>query len=158
MAPKPPKPVKPAKGVSVPPLTAPVAASDPPDPLRRRLVSARRLLDQLGGAKLCYGEPVVAGDRTVIPVARLRAAGGGGFGSGGEGVESGTGGGGGGNVDALPMGFIEIGPEGTRFERIDDPERTMRTVKAAASAVATIVTTVAGARAVRGRRALPRGR
>lgn len=59
-----------------------------------RVGGERGLLDGLVGARLCDGEPVVSGARTVIPVARVRLAGGdgGGFGS--------DGGGGGGYLEA----------------------------------------------------------
>lgn len=107
------------------------------------------LFAKLSGAQLCYGDPVHAGDRAVIPVASVRAVGGLGFGRGGEGVRlgeddaervdsgrgaespeaeasaqaggSGEGGGGGGTFTARPVGFIEISPEGTRFKRVLDP-------------------------------------
>lgn len=59
-----------------------------------------------------YGEPVVVGNRTVIPAAQIRYGFGGGGGSKGE-VEGG--GGGGGRVFARPCGALEITPEETRF-------------------------------------------
>jgi uncharacterized spore protein YtfJ len=121
---------------------------------KTRLRALRSLVDRLSGARLCYGEPVRHEDRTVIPVARVRASGGGGWGGG----DDSTGGGGGGSLDAKPIGFIEIGPTGTRFEAIADPEATGRAIKAGAAAVATVVTAVAGLRAVRGRKLLGRGR
>ena len=105
----------------------------------RRSLPIRRVLDAVAGARLCYGEPVVAGDRTVIPVARLSATGGYGFGSGANDVEGeGSGGGGGGWLDARPVGFIEIGPDGARYEPIPDPERFARNLKAAATAASTL--------------------
>ena len=58
-----------------------------------------------------FGEPVVAGDRTVIPAAQFRY----GFGAGGGATSPGEGGGGGGGVIARPFGALEISPEGTRF-------------------------------------------
>jgi len=72
--------------------------------------------------KSVYGEPVVAGDRTVIPVAKVRY----GFGAGGgrhKGDEQGGGGGGGGHAIARPCGAIEIGPEGTRFIAFVEPRQ-----------------------------------
>jgi uncharacterized spore protein YtfJ len=128
-----------------------------PDALRGRMVSARRLIERLGGARLCYGDPVQVGDRVVIPVASVRAAGGGGFGSGtNRDADGGGGGGGGGWLEARPLGFIDAGPEGSRFETIPDPDAMLRTLKGGATALATVATTVAGLRAVRHRRA-PRG-
>ena len=103
----------------------------------------RRVLDSLTGAKLCFGAPVVHADRTVIPVARVQGAGG--YGFGGD-VSGDTGGGGGGWLDARPVGFVEIGPDGTRYERIPDPDRLARTLKAGAGALAAVIAGVAGAR------------
>ena len=64
-----------------------------------------------------YGEPVVAGNRTVIPVAKIRYALGGG---GGNRRDSEQSGGGGVAVRALPCGALEIAPEGTRFIPFED--------------------------------------
>ena len=123
------------------------------DPGSARLLRLRELIAQLGGARLCYGDPVRVGERTVIPVARVRTAGGGGFGSGREEQQAtGGGGGGGGWLDATPLGFIDAGPEGARFETIPDPEAPVRMLKGGATALATIVTTIAGVRALRARR------
>jgi hypothetical protein len=90
------------------------------------LPAVRRLVARLGGAKLCYGAPIEAHGHTVIPVASLRVAGGMGFGGGeghapdGAAGDSGSGGGGGGALEARPIGFIEIGPQGARYESIED--------------------------------------
>jgi uncharacterized spore protein YtfJ len=66
-----------------------------------------------------YGDPVVVGNRTVIPAAQVRYAfGGGGGRPKGDGEVSG--GGGGGKAFAHPCGAIEITPEGTRFIAFDD--------------------------------------
>ena len=111
----------------------------------------RGVLDGLLGARLCYGEPVVAGDRAVIPVARVRVAGGGGYGSGDEG----DGGGGGGYLEATPSGFIEVGTDGARYHAIPDPERLGRTVRALAGAAATLATGAAVARRLRSRPTRP---
>lgn len=66
--------------------------------------------------KNVYGDPVVVGNRTVIPAARVRYAFGGGGGAKGdtEGRND-SGGGGGGRVSARPCGALEVTPEGTRF-------------------------------------------
>jgi uncharacterized spore protein YtfJ len=131
-----------------------VAKKDRPslDPASARLLSVRKLVAQLGGAQLCFGEPVRVGDREVIPVARVRTAGGGGFGSGSESEAVGGGGGGGGGwLDATPIGFIDAGPEGARFEAIPDPDAQVKMLKGGATALATLVTTFAGARALRRR-------
>jgi uncharacterized spore protein YtfJ len=73
--------------------------------------------------KNVYGEPVVAGERTVIPVARFRYAFGGGGGKPrGDGQVSG--GGGGGRGSAGPAGALEVTPQSTRFIAFDDRLRT----------------------------------
>ena len=118
-------------------------------PSTDRLLGLRGVIARVGGARLCYGEPVRVGERMVIPVARVKAMGGGGFGTSGE--TPGDGGGGGGLVDAMPMGFIDAGPEGARFEPIHDPDAPVRALKGGATAIATLVTTVAGVRALRRR-------
>ncbi len=132
-----------------------------------RLGRLGALLDRLGGARLCYGEPVTARDRTIVPVARVRLAGGGGWGGGGGGAEDageGSGGGGGGHLDATPVGFIVVDDAGVRYEAIPDPERGQRLLKAAAGAAATLATAAAAARRLQPdgkpprRRLLPRGR
>jgi len=82
------------------------------------------MLDRSLSIRHVYGEPVMHGDRTVIPVARVMHI----FGAGGgegqrsrasvasTGAEShGGGGGGGGAVRMVPVGALEIGPNGTRF-------------------------------------------
>jgi hypothetical protein len=69
-------------------------------------LASRKLLAAARGARLCYGEPVHVEGRTVIPVARVRAAGG----MGNRG--------GGGRLDAVPVGFIEVSQAGARFESI----------------------------------------
>jgi uncharacterized spore protein YtfJ len=116
-----------------------------------RVVGLRGLISRLGGARLCFGEPVKVGERTVIPVARVKAAGGGGFGSGGDGGSD-NGGGGGGWLEAMPMGFIDAGPEGAHFQSIPDPDAPVRALKGGATALATLVTTIAGVRAIRRQR------
>jgi uncharacterized spore protein YtfJ len=88
-------------------------------------MSLHELLQTIGdrfattaSVKLIYGDPVTAGDRTVIPVARLRYGFGGGVGKTEEG-----GGGGGGGVVAHPAGALEISPAGTRFIEFEDKRK-----------------------------------
>jgi uncharacterized spore protein YtfJ len=118
----------------------------------------RRLFDAVATSRLCYGEPVREGERTIIPVARVRVSGG--WGSGrfagrpgkgddGKGDEGG-GAGGGGYVEGLPVGFIEVGPDGSRFVDIPDPDRTQNLLRTSAKAFGTVLTAVAGARALTG--------
>lgn len=63
-----------------------------------------------------YGEPVAAGDKTIVPVARISY----GFGGGSRGQNEG---GGGGGLTASPVGFIEVTPAGTRFVSFGDRRR-----------------------------------
>jgi uncharacterized spore protein YtfJ len=91
------------------------------------------VLARLTGARLCFGRPVEVKGRTVIPVASVRTAGG--YGFGGEPLGRERSGGGGGALDARPVGFIEIGPEGTRFEAIDDGRAPLSAIAAGSLAV-----------------------
>ena len=87
------------------------------------------LSERLAGSasvKQVFGEPIVTGGKTVVPVARVQYFLGGGGGSGehmGEHVErplSGGGGGGGGWVRVTPAGALEISEAGVRFVRFSD--------------------------------------
>src|SRR4051812_13132185 len=83
---------------------------------------------QNASVKNVYGEPIVAGDKTIIPVAQIAYGLGGGYGHGKnklrqlhesseenkEGV-AGEGAGGGGGMFARPKGVYEVTPERTRF-------------------------------------------
>jgi uncharacterized spore protein YtfJ len=65
-----------------------------------------------------YGDPVVVGDRTVIPVAQIGYA----FGGGAKADSPDGGGGGGGKAYARPCGALEVTPDGTRFiDFVDRP-------------------------------------
>ena len=66
--------------------------------------------------KNVYGDPVAVGERTVIPVAKVRYA----FGGGGGNKSEREAGGGGGNVSARPCGALEVTNAGTRFIAFDD--------------------------------------
>jgi uncharacterized spore protein YtfJ len=68
-----------------------------------------------------YGEPVVAGERTVITASEVSVGMGLGLGSGGDKAGDGGGGvGGGGGSIARPVAVISIGPEGVDVEPIVD--------------------------------------
>jgi len=71
--------------------------------------------------KNVYGDPVVVGNRTVIPAAQVRY----GFGGGGSHAQADEreGSGGGGGVMARPCGALEIKPESTRFIVFGDQRR-----------------------------------
>jgi uncharacterized spore protein YtfJ len=92
-------------------------------------MNAQQLLERIAdrvsaraSVKNVYGDPVVVGARTVIPVAQLRYGFGGGGGS--RKGDDEAGGGGGGGVAARPSGALEITPDGTRFIRFQDRRAT----------------------------------
>jgi hypothetical protein len=100
---------------------------------------------RINGVRVAYGKPIRAGDRTIIPVARVRVRGGFGFGSAPRGQgDGGDGGGGGGTFEAQPVGFIESGPEGTRYERIPAQRGGAGRLAAATAAGALTGAAVAG--------------
>jgi hypothetical protein len=115
-----------------------------------RALSTRKLLAAARGARLCYGEPVHVDGRTVIPVARVRAA-------GGMGRK-----GGGGRLDAVPVGFIEVSQAGARFEPIGQPPSGARGLAAGGAALTALAAAAVLRRPRRGlgrpprRRSLPR--
>ena len=80
-----------------------------------------RLSSRLRRARLSYGRPIEAHGRTVVPVARVHLAG-----SFGSGADDGA------NLQSHPVGYIEIGPEGTHFERIELPTAGARLAGGAA--------------------------
>ena len=81
---------------------------------------AKAIAEQLG-VKTVYGEPVVSGDTTVIPVAGVAFGGGGG---GGRSQDADKGGGGGGfGFRGWPAGYIEITPSGTRYVPVHDKRK-----------------------------------
>jgi uncharacterized spore protein YtfJ len=100
----------------------------------------RTLGDRLqtsASVKNVFGDPITVGDKTVIPVARIRyglGAGGGGIShddSPGANTAGGkSGGGGGGGMIATPKGVLAIGPEGTRFVAFADHKRLSAAVAA----------------------------
>jgi uncharacterized spore protein YtfJ len=100
-----------------------------------------RLATRLTRARLCYGRPIEAHGRTVIPVARVSLAGGLG--------QSGGDAGGGGNLQARPVGYIEMSAHGTRFERIEQPSLGARLAGGALLAGGVAVAVVARRRGVR---------
>jgi uncharacterized spore protein YtfJ len=85
-----------------------------------------------------YGDPVTTGDRTVIPIARVRYGFGAGGGKGRE--EQGGSAGGGGGAVLRPYGFLEITPAGTRLVRLYELEKYLA-VGAAAFVLGLIVGT-----------------
>ncbi len=99
------------------------------------LKSISERLHSTATVRAVYGDPVTAGAKTIIPVARVRYGFGGGFGEGrtpanhdtpdGEYAEGG-GGGGGGGVEVIPVGMIEITQEETRFVSFEDRARAIK--------------------------------
>ncbi|MBZ5725401.1 MAG: hypothetical protein LAP87_10415 [Acidobacteriia bacterium] len=81
-----------------------------------------RTMAQHVGAKSVYGEPVVHGDTTVVPVARVAFGFGGGTGKGAKAGHSEGAGGGLGFVGG-PAGYIEMTPAGTRFVAIGERKK-----------------------------------
>jgi uncharacterized spore protein YtfJ len=79
------------------------------------LESISTRLARMASQETVFGEPIQSHDTTIVPVATVRLGFGGGGGHKGEGEEGGGGGGGG---VAIPVGFIEIDPEGARFRKI----------------------------------------
>lgn len=82
----------------------------------------RSLGDRLqagASVKAVFGDPIVVGDRTVVPIARV------GYGFGGGGSDKAGGGGGSG---IRPAGALEITAAGTRFIPFVDPVRLAATM------------------------------
>src|SRR4051812_21874256 len=99
-----------------------------------------RVARRLGGGRLVYAKPLRIGDRAVIPVSRVRTLAG--FGVGGKDDEGG--GGGGGVLDARPVGFIDVGPEGARYEAIPRARGRAGALAAGVAAGAVLGTAVVG--------------
>src|SRR5499433_916663 len=94
------------------------------------LQSLHENLSTRAQVKSVFGDPVSAGDKTIIPVAKIAYGFGAGAGTGGMGDTrpSGEGGGGGGGVRAIPIGVFEVSPHGTRFIPIHDRKKTVATL------------------------------
>lgn len=91
-----------------------------------------------------YGQPITAGNYTVITASELTATFGTGYGGGGgvgpddeQGQPSGMGGGGGGGGTTLarPVAAISIGPDGVRVEPIVDPTKIVVAMATAVGAM-----------------------
>jgi uncharacterized spore protein YtfJ len=109
----------------------------------------RGLAEHVGASasvKQVYGDPVVAGNLTVVPAAEFRYGFGGGCGPKGEAQEGGAGGGGG-HVSARPVGALEVTPEGARFVPFDDWRRTGAAL-ALGFALGALVVALAGPRRI----------
>jgi uncharacterized spore protein YtfJ len=87
-----------------------------------------KLADRIGanaGAKAVFGEPIVRGGRTVVPVAQSMWGTGAGV---GESEEDGTGMGGGGGAMTRPIGYIEITEQAATYVPISKPWQDWRLV------------------------------
>jgi uncharacterized spore protein YtfJ len=90
---------------------------------------ADQMLERLAGAigaqasvRAVFGEPIRQGERTVIPVAKVRWGFGGGSGSAAaESAGASNGAGGGGGAASEPVGFLEITGDGAVFRPIVSP-------------------------------------
>jgi uncharacterized spore protein YtfJ len=80
--------------------------------------------------KSVFGDAVQAGEKTIIPVAKIAYGFGAGAGTGGMGEArpKGEGGGGGGGVRAIPVGVFEVSGKETRFIAIHDRKKTLGTL------------------------------
>src|SRR5436853_2959645 len=85
--------------------------------------------------KSVFGDPVTAGDKTIIPVAKIAYGFGAGAGTGGMGdtKPKGEGGGGAGGVRAIPIGLFEVSASETKFLPIHDRKKTLATLLAGAA-------------------------
>jgi len=85
--------------------------------------------------KSVFGDPVIAGEKTIIPVAKIAYGFGAGAGTGGMGdtKPKGEGGGGGGGVRAIPVGVFEVSARETKFVAIHDRKKTLETLLAGAA-------------------------
>lgn len=81
-------------------------------------------MPERAGAQSCFGMPVSAGERTVIPVAEVTYGFGFGWGSGSneqdDGEDFGSGGGGGGGSRARGVAVIEVSPDGVAIHPVKD--------------------------------------
>lgn len=89
----------------------------PPAVVPPAVPAVERAPAQLTGAGLCFGEPVTAAGRTLVPVARVRGDAGAGF-------------------DARPLGFVDVGADGARFRSVPAADGLARAGAAAAAALA----------------------
>ena len=109
------------------------------------LESLAERVSSSASVKNVYGDPVVVGNRTVIPAAEVRYAFGGGGGR--PKADEAPGGGGGGRVSAQPCGALEITPEGTRFISFGD-QRRMGSALALGFLLGAAVVALSGARRI----------
>jgi uncharacterized spore protein YtfJ len=95
------------------------------------------------GAQTCFGMPVSAGERTVIPVAEVTYGFGFGWGSGGveqdDGMDIGGGGAGGAGSRTRGVAVIEVSPDGVAIHPVRDRTAIQLAQFAFLSAAATVL-------------------
>ena len=89
------------------------------------------IAERLGGAasaRAIFGDPIDRDGTTIVPVATVRFGYGGGRGMGKDKDQQqpGSGLGVGAGARIAPVGFLEIGPQGTKFRRIKQPSPLLR--------------------------------
>jgi uncharacterized spore protein YtfJ len=94
------------------------------------LQSLHENLSSRAQVKSVFGEPVIAGDKTIIPVAKIAYGFGAGAGTGGLGDENpkGEGGGGGGATRVSPVGVFVVDSREARFIGVHDRKKTIATL------------------------------
>jgi uncharacterized spore protein YtfJ len=108
--------------------------TDPQEATMSSLTLLQSLHENLASraqVKSVFGDAVTAGEKTIIPVAKIAYGFGAGAGTGGMGEETrpkGEGGGGGGGVRAVPVGVFEVSARETRFVPIHDRKKTVGTL------------------------------
>lgn len=98
------------------------------------LQSLHENLSSRAQVKSVFGEPVIAGDKTIIPLAKIAYGFGAGAGTGGLGDKNpkGEGGGGGGGTRVSPVGIFVVDSRETRFIGVYDRKKTIATFFAGA--------------------------
>jgi uncharacterized spore protein YtfJ len=107
--------------------------TDPQEATMSSLTLLQSLHENLASraqVKSVFGDAVSAGEKTIIPVAKIAYGFGAGAGTGGmvETRPKGEGGGGGGGVRAVPVGVFEVSARETRFVPIHDRKKTVGTL------------------------------
>ncbi len=77
-------------------------------------------LERIASTKTVVGDPIIAADKTIIPISKISMGFGAGGGEGKREKESGYGGGGGAGAKIDPVAFIVVSKEDTRIFRISE--------------------------------------
>jgi hypothetical protein len=118
--------------LAAPPPSAP-ALPEPatPMPTAPALPALREAAGLPAGAGLCFADPVAAGGRVIVPVARVRTFRG--------------------HSDARPVGILALGEDGVRLERFEG-DRPARLRAMTAGLLTGVALGLAARRPTRGRR------